>query len=57
MSNKKAAAKVPASITVPAGATSASFTVNTKVVVLKKIATISASYAGVTKTANLTLTP
>jgi hypothetical protein len=55
-SNRKAA-KVPASITVPAGATSAAFTVNTKVVLVKKIATISASYAGVTKTAKLTVTP
>jgi outer membrane protein assembly factor BamB len=56
-SNRKAAAKVPASITVPAGATSATFTINTKVVLLKKIATISASYAGVTKTAKLVLMP
>jgi hypothetical protein len=56
-SNRKAVAKVPASITVLAGTTSATFTVNTKVVLIKKVATISASYADVTKTAKLTLTP
>jgi hypothetical protein len=56
-SDKKAVAKVPASITVLAGTTSATFTVNTKVVLIKKVATISASYADVTKTAKLTLTP
>jgi len=42
---------------VPAGATSATFTVNTKVVLMNKIVIISASYAGVIKTAKLTLTP
>lgn len=55
-SNKKAA-KVPASVTIPEGATSASFTVNTKVVLLKKVVTISASSGGVTKTAKLTILP
>jgi hypothetical protein len=55
-SNKKVAI-VPTSVTVLKGATSAIFPVKTKVVSLKKIVTISASYAGVTKTANLTVTP
>jgi hypothetical protein len=55
-SNKKAG-RVPASVTILAGAPSATFTVNTKVVLMKKIVTISASYAGVTKTAKLTLMP
>jgi len=55
-SNKKAGV-VPASVVVPAGASSASFTINTKATLLKKIVTISASYAAVIKTAKLTLTP
>ena len=55
-SNKKAAS-VPANVTVPSGATSATFTVKTKVVLLKKIVTISASYSGVTKSAKLTVMP
>jgi len=55
-SNRKAAI-VPPSVTVKAGASSAVFTVNTKVVTLQKIVTISASYRGVTKSAKLTLVP
>lgn len=55
-SNRKAAT-VPPSVTIPSGASSALFTVNTKVVSLKKIATISATYQGVTKSAKLTLLP
>jgi hypothetical protein len=55
-SNNKAAV-VATSVTVPVGATSANFTVNTKAVLVKKIVTISASYAGVIKTAKLTLAP
>lgn len=57
LASNKAAAAVPANVTIPAGAASATFTVKTKVVRLKKVVTISASYAGVTKTANLTLMP
>jgi len=56
LASNRAAAVVPASITVPAGAASATFTVKTKVVTLKKVVTISATYSGVTKTAKLTLT-
>jgi hypothetical protein len=56
-SNNTKAAVVPNNVAVPAGATSATFTVNTKVVLMNKIVIISASYAGVIKTAKLTLTP
>jgi hypothetical protein len=55
-SNKKAAT-VPPSVTIAAGAISAVFSINTKVVSLKKIVTISASYGGVTKSAKLTVMP
>lgn len=55
-SNKKAAS-VPANVTVPSGATSTTFTVKTKLVSVKKIVTISASYSGVTKSAKLTVMP
>jgi hypothetical protein len=56
-SNNKQAAVVPNSVAVPSGATSATFAVKTNVVSMKKIVTISASYARVIKTAKLTLTP
>jgi hypothetical protein len=48
---------VPPSVTIAAGAISAVFSINTKVVSLKKIVTISASYGGVTKSAKLTVMP
>ena len=57
LASNQRAAVVPTSVKVAAGATSSTFTVNTKVVSVKKTATISASYAGVTKAATLTLTP
>jgi hypothetical protein len=57
LASNRAAATVPASITIPAGASSATFTVKTKVVTLKKVVTISAAYSSVTKTVKLTLTP
>src|SRR5947207_8876067 len=41
---RSAAASVPSSVTVPAGATSATFTVNTSIVVVATSATISATY-------------
>jgi hypothetical protein len=40
-------------VTVPAGATSATFTVNTSIVLLSTSANISASYNGTTRTAIL----
>jgi hypothetical protein len=56
LSSNNAAASVPSSVTVPAGATTATFTVTTNVVVLSTTATISASYNSTTKSANLTVT-
>lgn len=48
---------VPASVTVPAGATSANFTVNTTSVSSTFSATITASLNGLSRTATLTVTP
>jgi hypothetical protein len=56
-SSNTAAATVPASVTIPAGATSLTFTVTTLAVTASTPITISASYAGVTKTASLIVTP
>jgi hypothetical protein len=49
------AAKVPSSVTVAAGATSATFTIDTSTVNVPHQATIQATYAGVTKTFVLTV--
>src|SRR5467141_2444563 len=54
-SDNTTAATVPASLTVAAGASSATFTVSTSAVTASTPVTISASYAGVTKTALLTV--
>ena len=51
------AAQVGTSVTVPAGASSAPFTVTTSRVTSTKQAVISASYAGTTKSATLTVKP
>ncbi len=49
---------MPASVTVAAGATaSPAFTITTSAVSAQTIVTISASYNGVTRTANLTVNP
>jgi hypothetical protein len=53
LSSSNGAARVPSSVFVPAGATSATFTVNTSIVLLSTSATISASYNGTTRTAGL----
>jgi len=53
LSSDNGAASVPSSVIVPAGATSATFTVNTSFVVISTSATISASYNGRTRTATL----
>jgi hypothetical protein len=53
LSSSNGAARVPSSVTVPAGATSATFTVNTSIVLLSTSTTISASYNGTTKSATL----
>jgi hypothetical protein len=55
-SSNTAAATVPASTTVPEGATSANFTVTTKSVTANTSATISATRGDVTKTAVLSVT-
>jgi hypothetical protein len=46
-------ASVPGSVFIPAGASSASFTVNTSIVLLSTSSTISARYNGTTRTATL----
>ena len=48
---------VPASVTVPAGATTASFTVNTTSISSQFSATITASLNGISRNATLTVTP
>ncbi len=53
LSSSNGAARVPSSVIVPAGATSATFTVNTSFVLISTSATISASYNGTTRTATL----
>ena len=57
LSSSAPAATVPASVTVTAGANSANFTVNTNAVSASTPVTISGSYAGVTKSASLTVNP
>ena len=54
-SSNPGAAQVPSSITVPAGATSASFTVRTSIVLLSTSANVSASYNNSTRTATLSV--
>ena len=49
LASNKNAARVPANVTILKGAASATFTVKTKVVLGRRIVTISASYSGVTK--------
>lgn len=53
LSSSNGAARVPSSVIVPAGATSATFTVNTSLVLISTSSTISASYNGTTQTATL----
>ena len=55
-SSNTSIAKVPSSVTVPAGSSSATFTVTTYRVSSTLYVTISASNGGVTKSANLTVT-
>ncbi len=54
-SNKPTKAKVPAALTVPGGMSSATFNITTVRVSRKTVATISASYKGVAKSANLSI--
>src|SRR6266436_5875799 len=55
LSSSNGVARVPSSVFVPAGATSASFTVNTSIVLLSTSAAISASYNGTTRTAGISV--
>src|SRR2546425_631326 len=52
-SSNPSVASVPASVTVPAGATSVTFTVNTSIVVFSQSVTITASYNGSSRSATL----
>ena len=56
-SSNAAVGAVAANVIIRAGATSATFTVNTTAVTTSTAVTISASYAGVTQTDSLTVTP
>lgn len=57
LSDTSSAVSVPGSVTVPAGATSASFNVSTVAVTAATTASVSASYAGEVRTAALTVNP
>jgi len=56
LSSNNASATAPSSVTVPQGATTASFSIGTTPVASSTVASISAVYNGVTKTATLTIT-
>ena len=56
-SSKPGVAAVPPSVTIPAGATNASFTATTSSVTTSTTVTVAASYAGVTQTSSLTVMP
>ena len=56
LSSNNGSAAVPSSVTVPQGAMSASFNIGTTPVASSTVASISAVYNGVTKTATLTIT-
>jgi hypothetical protein len=55
LSSNSGAASVPSSVTVPAGATRATFRVNTSIVLFSTAATISASYNSTSRTATLSV--
>jgi hypothetical protein len=57
LSDDSPSAATPASVTVPAGATGADFTITTMSVTASTPVTISAVFAGVTRTATLTVNP
>jgi hypothetical protein len=56
-SNNTTAARTPSSVTIAAGATSATFTVSTSAVVTSTTVNISGTYGGVTRSASLAVTP
>ena len=55
-SSNTGVASVPSSVAIPAGTTSATFTVSTSAVAASTAVTISASYGGATRTTSLTVT-
>ncbi len=55
LSSNDTAVTVPASVTVPAGSTTATFSITTTAGVANRTATITATLAGITRTATLTL--
>jgi hypothetical protein len=57
LSDNSAATSVPASVTVPAGSTSANFSVGTSAVAVSTSVSISASYGGGTQNVSLTVLP
>jgi LmbE family N-acetylglucosaminyl deacetylase len=57
LASDSAAATVPASVTIPAGATTGAFTVSTSGVAARTVAHLSASSGGTTLTATLSLNP
>ena len=57
LSSASSAVSVPANVTVNAGAGSAPFGITTSAVAIQTLATLSASYNGVTKTATFTVNP
>jgi len=57
LSSASSAASVPPTVTVPANATSANFSVSTAAVGVTTIGNITASFSGVTKTVNITIQP
>lgn len=57
LSDNSSFVTTPASVTVPAGATSATFNVNTTQVSTAATATITATFGGITRTATLTVNP
>ncbi|MFL6199924.1 MAG: hypothetical protein ACJ76J_12150 [Thermoanaerobaculia bacterium] len=57
LANTNPAAGVPASVTVPAGATTAKFTITGVTVTANQTGTVTASYGGVSKSAMLTVRP
>jgi hypothetical protein len=56
-SGNPAVASVPATVTIPSGATSTSFTITTTAVTANTLVPITGTYGGSTKSATLTVTP
>lgn len=57
LSSNQAVVRVPASVSVPAGSSTASFAITTTAVTASTVATVHASYAGVSKSTTLTVQP